>query len=861
MTPIAQDHLQQGQSPQDHLWQGSWIDDTEADKRLAELPVLVADELARPLPARRVVAACDRLSGILSTPDHPTRTRLAEHLVAHGHDPDAAEQSLTEIADFLRRDGLERKVSVELGGTAPQSLARTDFRAPVFESWQPVGLLTHVTAGNDPIVGIFSAVEGLLAGNMNVVKVSGSDSLFTHLLLEALSALDPDGRLAARLIVLRFPSSRADWLKRVCAPADAVAAWGGEEAIAGVAAQVPKGCRLIAFGHKISFAYVTPALWDDQQTLHGIADSVCRLDQQACSSPQVVYLDTDDRAELSAFADRLADALDRRGGALPPPRPTPREQAEITTTVLVARSEEHLGLTRVHESPAGSWRVLVDHRSALRASPLYRTVWVKPLPRTRIVTTLRPMRRFLQTAGLAAARGDVPELASTLFTAGALRVTPVGSMLDSYPGEPHDGLYPLQRYSRRVSVRLDDRFAHDTRLDDLRRRAPGEPVPPLRQRPDATGPVLTKADVQRLTTHIPSDKAQLHLSSGGSSGTPAVSVYTYADFRTQLRRAGEGLVAAGLDVRGDRVANLFYAGDMYASFLYGHGLLEQIGAAQLPVCAGTDYRRDARLIVRHRANTLMAMPSYIWQLFQHAGDVLGEYRGVKKIFYGGEHFSAEQRAHLQEHFGVEVFRSFVYGGTDLGTMGHQCASAEGSVHHLFDDLFTLEILETDADRPVENGATGRLVFTPHTRSAPSISRYEQGDLGRWVEGACECGRTTPRFELLGRTGDVVRAGTYFLNYRVLARIVAERLGYCGELQMVVEPAESRERIVIRVDEQAVRDPGAVTEALLAHSPELREAVTRERLLDLTVETVSPSDFERSAASGKLRTVIDRRLTG
>ncbi|MEV8021845.1 acyl-CoA reductase [Streptomyces sp. NPDC086554] len=846
---------------QDHLWQGAWIDDAEADKRLAGLPALVADELARPLPVRQVIAACDRLSGTLTAPDHITRTRLAEHLMAHGHDPASAEQSLGEIADFLSRDALEQKVSVELGGTAPQSLTRTDFRTPVFESWQPVGLLTHITASNDPIVGIFSAVEGLLAGNMNIVKVSGGDSLFTHLLLEALATLDPDGRIAARLIVLRFPSSRTDWLKRVCATADAVAAWGGEEAIAGVAAHVPTGCRLIAFGHKISFAYVTPALWDDKQTLHGIADSICRLDQQACSSPQVVYLDTDDRTELSAFADRLADALDRRGSALPPPRPALQEQAEITTTVLVARSEEHLGLTQVHESPAAAWRILVDHRGVLRASPLYRTVWVKPLPRERIVTTLRPMRRFLQTAGLAAARGDVPELASRLFTAGALRVTPVGSMLDSYPGEPHDGLYPLQRYSRRVSVRLDDRFAHDTRLDDLRRPAPGEPVPPLWQRPDATRPVLTKADVQRLNAGIPSEKAQLHLSSGGSSGTPAVSIYTYADFRTQLRRAGEGLVAAGLDVRSDRVANHFYAGDMYASFLYGHGLLEQIGAAQLPVCAGTDYTRDAQLIVRHRANTLMAMPSYVWQLFQNAGDVLGEYRGVKKIFYGGEHFSAEQRAYLQERFGVELVRSFVYGGTDLGSMGHQCASAEAGVHHLFDDLFTLEILEVDSDLPVEDGATGRLVFTPHTRSAPRISRYEQGDLGRWVAGACDCGRTTPRFELLGRTGDVVRAGTYFINYRVLARIVAEHLGYCGELQMVVESAADRERITVRVDDRAVRDPETVTQVLLTHSPELREAVTRERLLDLVVETVSSSDFERSAASGKLRTVVDRRLAG
>lgn len=119
----------------------------------------------------------------------------------------------------------------------------------------------------------------------------------------------------------------------------------------------------------------------------------------------------------------------------------------------------------------------------------------------------------------------------------------------------------------------------------------------------------------------------------------------------------------------------------------------------------------------------------------------------------------------------------------------------------------------------------------------------------------------PRFELLGRTGDVVRAGTYFVNYRRIARIAAEHLGYCGELQMVVEAAPSRERITVRMDEDGVSDPAAATRTLLAHYPELYEAVTAEGLLDLSVQAVAPGDFERSAASRKLRTVVDRRLPG
>ncbi|MGA5135397.1 acyl-CoA reductase [Streptomyces olivoreticuli] len=857
-----------------HLWQGTWIDDTEAEKLLAELPVIASDELRRPLSARQTITACDRLSRALSTPGDPYRVKLIKYLIDSGLRSGEAERSLTQIAHFLRRDSLEHKVTRELGSTDPHSLIRTDFRAPVFEAWTPVGLLIHISAINNPVVGVYSAVEGLLSGNINVIKTSNSDLFFTHTVLQALAEQDPEGRLASRLMVLRFPSSRTDWLQLMCAPADAVTAWGGEESIADVAAHVPPGCRLIEWGHRISFSYLTSDAWQDKTTLSGLADSVCRLDQQTCTSPQVVYLDTKDRQELEAFAHRLGAALDERGPEFPAAQPSLAERAEITTTVLVSQLEEHMGLTQVHQSTNDAWRILVDTRSSLRASPLYRTVWVKPLPREEIIAVLRPMRRYLQTAGLAAARTDVPELADSLFTAGALRITPVASMTDSYNGEPHDGLYPLQRYSRRVSVRLDERFAHDGRLDDLRAtsssgtepdgdhgaaRGQGQLTGPTLWQPAPVAAVMTKADVQQLNTEIPPNKAQIHFLSGGSStGKPGLSIYTYQDLRLQLRRMGEGLVAAGLDMRTDRVANLFYAGNMYASFLYVYTLLEEIGAMQLPICAG-DYERDAHAIVEHRADTLMSMPSYLWQLFHQAGHILREYGGIRKIFYGGEHFGTEQRRYLQEHFGIELIRSFTYGCTDLGALAHQCEHAEGGVHHLFDDLHTLEIVEIDSGRAVPHGETGRLVFTPHTRSAPEIIRYDQGDLGRWIDGECACGRRTPRFELLGRTGDVVRVGTEFFNYRMFTRIAEEHLDYCGELQMVLEQGVARECIVLRMDRNALShtDPASV---FLAHYPVLRQDVTVEKLLDLRIEAINLADFERTATSGKLRTVIDRRVS-
>ncbi|KJS62267.1 acyl-CoA reductase [Streptomyces rubellomurinus] len=834
-----------------HFWQGSFIDDDEAARRLAELPDLAARTLAEPLPTELVLSACQHLADALGAPGDPVRARLLAELTGGGVDPDEAAATLAEIAGAIARPALERKLRSELGGLRPERLTRPDARETTFEAWAPVGLLVHIAPGNAAAVAPLSVIEGLLTGNLNVLKTSSADTPLAQHLLAELAAADPTGALARRIVALRFPSARTAWLRLMCEAADAVAVWGGEDAVRAVSELVPAGCRLVEWGHRVSFAYLTRDAWSDRVTLDALAADVCRFEQQACSSPQVVYLDTEDDEEVFAFAERFAAHLADASAELPRPELEPAEHAEITTTELVARLEEHLGLTRVLAAEDGSWRVLADTRPALAASPLHRSVWVKPLPRARVMPVLRPMRRYLQTAAIAGSRADVARLSQAVLAAGVLRVTPVGGMLDGYHGEPHDGVYALQRYSRRVSVRTDRAFATTACLDDL--AAPAfVPAAP-------SGPLLDKAGVQEQLRTLAPEHAHLHFRSGGSTGAPALSVFTNADYDTQMRACADGLLAAGFDPARDRAANLFYCGGMYGSFISFFSILERLNATQLPIAAGPDHTATAEALVTNGADTVFGMPSYLWQLFHARADQLRAYGGIRKVFYGGEHFTAEQRRVLTEEFGVEVIRSAAYGSTDLGPLGYQCTHAEGSVHHVLTDLHTLEILAPEADRPVPAGQPGRLVFTSRTRAGQRLERYQIGDLGRAVEGVCPCGSHTPRLELLGRYGDVVRVATYFLNVRRFVAVAQEEFGYQGELQLVLDAGEGRERAVVRLDGRYAQDGPAARAAFLTAIPELGSAVDEE-LLDFRVETVDSGAFERTPTSGKLRTVIDRRRT-
>lgn len=249
---------------------------------------------------------------------------------------------------------------------------------------------------------------------------------------------------------------------------------------------------------------------------------------------------------------------------------------------------------------------------------------------------------------------------------------------------------------------------------------------------------------------------------------------------------------------------------MYGSFISFFSILERLNATQLPMAAGPDHATVAEALVAHRADTVFGMPSYLWQLFHAEADRLRAYGGIRTVFYGGEHFTGEQRRVLMEEFGVEVIRSAAYGSTDLGPLGYQCASSDGSVHHVLTDLHTLEILDPEADRPVLPGEPGRLVFTTRARAGQRLERYEIGDLGRAVEGPCACGSHVPRLELLGRYGDVVRVGTYFLNYRRVVAAAQERLAYHGEVQLVVRSGAGREELTIRPTSSTPTTPGPRT---------------------------------------------------
>ncbi|MDG4597361.1 MAG: acyl-CoA reductase [Candidatus Contendobacter sp.] len=828
-----------------HLWRGDWIDDRELTDRLPNLAATLAEDCQQPLDLPRLYRAGAALAAEL-TQHGPLYRALTEELTQTGDAPDDGAATLATLAEFLRAETLEYQVLRAFGDPAPFTPRRIDHADHRFEAWAPLGVLGHVTPANARGVAAMSLIEGLLAGNINLLKTSRRDGLFTQKLLRALVEREPT--LKPFVYVLRLSSRQPEVLSALFALCDGVAVWGGEDAVAAVRAMTPPAARLIEWGHRISFAYVARESSADPAALRALAHDVCCIEQQACSSPQCLYLETADPAALHAFAERFAAVLAEVAPTIPRGQPPgPHEQAEITTTRELCRLDGAIDGSRVIEAPDRSWRLLVEPKPGLRASPLFRTLWIKPLPMAAIVATLRPLRAWLQTAGLACPLERLAELSRALLAAGVTRIVRPGEQVGGYFGGPHDGVYSLQRYARRVALELPASLQGITSFAEL------EAPPPLLA-DAAAAPVMDKAGFLALPTDAAA--AQLYFKSGGSSGDPKVSVFSHADYARQMRAAGDGLYAAGLDPVRDRCMNLFFAGHLYGGFISFWSALEQLRAVQLPMTAIDDLAEVAAIIERFQVDTLLGMPFYLVKLFHEQGERLQRYGGVRKIFYGGEHFPPVERARLHREFGVAIIRSAAYGSNDAGPMGYQCPHCAGGVHHLLSTQH-LEILALDADRPVAADEVGRLVVTPLARTAQAIRRYETGDLGRWVAGICPCGRRAPRFELLGRHGDIFRA-PYFFSYATFAAILAEQAGYDGAIQIVLTQGEGRSRITLRLSDRTALEASQARALVLAHYHDLREFVVERGLTEFSVERLPLARFIATPTSGKLQHVVDLR---
>ncbi len=365
-----------------------------------------------------------------------------------GNTPD---EYLKLAEDFMNADNLCFRIKEELGENfssqrninPPYGLKQATVKL------MPLGTLLHIAAGNMDGLPAFSVLEGLLTGNVNILKLPQADNGLTIEIFRKLIEIEP--KLAPFIYVFDTPSSDISAMKRMAEISDGIAVWGGDTAVSAVRALAPTGAKLIEWGHKLGFAYIS-GYEDKDVELSALAKHIIDTRQLLCSSCQTIFIDTEDMADVTSFCREFLLYL---------------ESAEKENTITETGAIAEMSLRRYTEQlekyigkKSYGKEIFQDKKCSLTAcedselelSYMYGNCLVKRLPRSEIMSVLRKSKGYLQTAGLICTPDKREKLTDILAKAGVNRIMRAGNMSVTFCGEAHDGEYPLRRYMRIVNI-------------------------------------------------------------------------------------------------------------------------------------------------------------------------------------------------------------------------------------------------------------------------------------------------------------------------------------------------------------------------------------------------------------------------
>lgn len=393
------------------------------------------------LHPQMVIDACDVLSKSLNHKEHlPTLLNL-------GFDRCVAEEYLIEVKEMLSKEYLLCKVTTELGDYYGQSKQYTPLyrKETVSEQILPLGVLLHIAAGNAEGLPVFSVIEGLLTGNINILKLPEMDDDISVKMLMELIRIQPV--LADYIYVFDYSSRDVEAMRKLVDIADAVVVWGSDIAVSAVRQLAKPNTKIIEWGHKISFAYVTENGMKDED-LRGLARNICQTNQLLCSSCQGVFIDTDSMETVYRFCEKFLAILEEESKTYPSSIEIGM-QAQITLQLYNESLDSLYHERRIFRK--GDCSIIAYPDQVLEPGIMFRNCWVKPLPRQELLGKLRPYKNHLQTVGLLCAENERGLLSDTLSKTGVVRITRGENMSSMYCGSPHDGEYSLRRYTKIVS--------------------------------------------------------------------------------------------------------------------------------------------------------------------------------------------------------------------------------------------------------------------------------------------------------------------------------------------------------------------------------------------------------------------------
>ncbi len=379
-------------------------------------------------------------------------------------------------------------------------------------------------------------------------------------------------------------------------------------------------------------------------------------------------------------------------------------------------------------------------------------------------------------------------------------------------------------------------------------------------------PIITKEDLrQDLIDNPPfgsnicddwSNILRVHGSSG-TTGIPTVIAISKDDWA----RIGEAHARVEWGA-GVRPSDTVFVASPFSLYMGSWGMLvgaERMGAKCFPFGAGApgQTRMAVRWCLTAKPSVFYGTPSYALYLAETAREdgVDPMAFGFRILFFSGEPGASipATRRTLEETYGAVVVDSGSTGEMSPWMSNGGCRHSSGM--HLWQDMVYTQLVDPTTREVAPYGGEGVPVYTHLERTSQPLIRFWSGDLARWTNDPCPCGRTYPSlpYGIYGRVDDMVTVRGENVYPSAVENVVRAVPGLTGEFRMVVSRERTMDELTVLAEHAATTANADVVDAL-KRKLESDLAVTLG--IRANVEMKAPCELERTQF--KARRVIDER---
>lgn len=431
------------------------------------------DELALPLPSQMadlhalpfdaILDYLDELGGRLSLRTNPhLQEALALSKKTSGLGEGILEHFYSSLGGLYRRAVVREHAENTIGISYLDGWVQRRMASGTLANIRAFGVRSvHVLAGNVPMPSALGVIRNAITRSDAIFKTPSNDPITAAAIARTMIEMAPDHPITKHLTVAYWKGGDAQVESALYRPdrIEKIVAWGGAASMKHITQYIQPGIDLVAMDPKLSSAIIGKEAFAGESTMREVAQrlavDVGYLNQQACASARVVYVQSGTDAQGIEAANSLGKMLFDALLALPAssssaaPRMNPQLAEELQSLRLMSDEHKVFGGGREGGVVVSQTPQPVDFAALLTD----RVVNIVPFDDMEI--PIRSVNSYTQTIGIFP--DDLKaRIRDRLVFNGAQRLTSLGYMLKAAMAGPHDGIEPVRRMCKWIVDETSD---------------------------------------------------------------------------------------------------------------------------------------------------------------------------------------------------------------------------------------------------------------------------------------------------------------------------------------------------------------------------------------------------------------------